>query len=302
MSLERELYSFRVSHAVDMFVDFEVEELAKEEEYDTELKKSVSRHLKDNAEGTFLWVALARKMLEGILPCDVRLALKRFPPGLDPIYERMMKQVECSEAVKDCKCIITSAVLAQRPLHLKELGAIADLRMELREDQLSLKKQVQRCGSFLTIREGIVYLVHQSAKDFFTAGKGASIISLNHQEEHGKFAYRSLDLMSSILQEDICGLRKPGASSEEAHKMFSQSRFMHIGYACCYWVDHLAAHVTDDNRNQLSFFDKGEKVKIFLQKHLLHWLEVLSVLGKVSKGVLMFKGLRSLTDVSLLMG
>ena len=39
---------------------------------------------------------------------------------------------------------------------------------------------------------------------------------------------------------------------------------------------------------------------MFLQEHLLHWLEVLSVLGKVSEGVLMFERLQLLVDVSLL--
>ena len=39
---------------------------------------------------------------------------------------------------------------------------------------------------------------------------------------------------------------------------------------------------------------------MFLQEHLLHWLEVLSVLLKVSEGVLMLKHLQSLIDVSLL--
>ena len=165
----------------------------------------------------------------------------------------------------------------------------------------------------------------------------------------------------------------------EAQQRFSQSRFTHLEYACCYWVDHLAKHLTDSSRNnhnqpslfgtggevmvflwkyllywlevlsllgtsrdkhnqsrvfnnrgevkiffwkhllhwlevssllgtsrdkhdQLNFFDNRGKAKVFLQEHLLHWLEVLSVLGKVSEGALMFNRLKSINDVSLLMG
>ena len=102
-----------------------------------------------------------------------------------------------SDDVKNCKCIIVSAILAHRPLHLKELAVITDLPEKLRKDLPSLKKLVRR-GSFLTIQEGTVYFVHQSAKDYFTEGKGSSIVS-SHQEEHGKIAYRSLDLMSRVL-------------------------------------------------------------------------------------------------------
>ena len=209
-----------------------------------------------------------------------------------------------SEDVKFCKCIIVSAILARRPLHLKELGAIADLPKGLWED-LSLLEEleglVQLCGSFPTIREGIVYVVHQSAKDFFTAGNGSNMISSSHQEEHGKIAYRSSDLMSNTLREDMCDVRKPGTSVAEAYRKFSQSRFMHVEYACCHWVDHLTDSSRDEH-DQLGPFNNGEKVKTFLWNHLLHWSEVLSILRKVSEGVQMFKGLQLLTDVSLPIG
>ena len=164
------------------------------------------------------------------------------------------------------------------------------------------------------------------------------MISSSHQEEHAKIAYRSLDLMSNTLREDICDLQKPGTSVAEAHRKFSQSRFTHVGYACCYWVDHLAASREnhDQLHDQLSYWDNGGKVKmffrkqfhrldvlsllrtsrdkhnqssifdngkaeVFLQKHLLHWLEVLSLLGKMSEGILAIQRLKSLIDVSLLM-
>ena len=208
-----------------------------------------------------------------------------------------MNQIECLENLNDvkiCKCIIILVILAYQPLHLKELGAIADSREELS----SLEELVQLCGSFLTIREDMVYLVHQSAKGFFTTGKASSIISSSRQEGHGKTAYRSLDLMLNTLREDMCDLQKPGTSVAEAYRKFRQSHFTHVGYACCYWVDHLT-DASRDEHDQLSPFNNGERVKMFLQEHL-HWLEILSVLGKVSKGVIMLKHLQLLIDVSLL--
>ena len=297
-----------VSRAVDSYIDIKVQELEQKNRYTPKLKEKVRIYLKENAEGTFLWVALACKVLQTLSPRKVVLTRDELPQGLDSIYERMMGQIlglKNSEDIKFCKCIIIAAIFAHRPLQLKELGAIADLPKELWEDLLSLEELVQICGSFLTIQKGTVYLVHQSAKDFFTTGNGSSIIPSGCQEEHGKIAYRSLDLMSHTLREDMCDLQKPGISVIEAQKKFSQSRFTHVGYACCYWVDHLAAHLTDascDTGNQLGFFGNGGKVRVFLWKHLLHWLEVMSLLGKVSEGVLMFKRLQLLIDVSLLTG
>ena len=305
LNVSLEINSSYVSRAVEHFVNIKIEELARKKIYTEELKKTVINHLKKNAEGTFLWVALACKMLQKILTRKVLSTLEEFPPGLDPIYERMMGQIlgmEDSEDVEICKCIIVAVILARRPLHLKELGAIADPSKKLWEDLSSLEELVQLCGSFLTIREDIVYFVHQSAKDFFTTGKGQNIVPSGRQE-HGKIAYRSLDLMSNTLRKDMCGLQKPGAIVAEAHKRFSRSRFTHVEYACCYWVDHLAECLTDASRDEydrLRPFNNGEKVKMFLQGHLLHWLEVLSVSGKVSEGVLMLEHLQSLINVSLL--
>ena len=302
LKVSLELNSSCVSRAVDHFIDNKVQELAQKKKYTAELKEKISTYLKKNAEGTFLWVALACKMLQTLSPRKVLSTLEQFPRGLDSIYERMMGQIldlDDSDDVEICKRILISAVLARRPLHLNELGAIANLSTKLWEDPSSLEELVQLCGSFLTIREDIVYLVHQSAKDFFSTGNGSSIIS-SHQEEHGKIACRSLDLMSNTLREDVCELQKPGTSVAEAHKKFSQSRFTHVGYACCYWVDHLtdASHGEHD---QSSPFDHGEKVEMFFGNHLLHWLEVLSILGKVSEGILMLKSLKSLINVRFLL-
>ena len=239
-------------------------------------------------------------MLEKALPYKVLSTLEKVPRGLDSTYARMISQIQDSEDSDDfmiCKSILILAVLAYQLLHLRESGAIADLAKKLWEDLPSLEGLVPRCGSFLTVQKGRVSHVHQSAKDYFTTGKGSSIILSSYQEEHGKIAYRSLDLMSNVLREreDTCDLQKPGTFVAEAYKRFSQSRFTHVEYACCHWVDHLTGS-SRNWHNQLSPLNNGEIVNVFLRNHLLHWLEVLSLLGKVSEGVLMFKHLQLITN------
>ena len=55
-----------------------------------------------------------------------------------------------------------------------------------------------------------------------------------------------------------------------------------IGYACCFWIDHLcAAALNAINGEEALLVDVGE-IHRFLQQHFLHWLESLSLLGKVS--------------------
>src|SRR5690349_21168921 len=63
-----------------------------------------------------------------------------------------------------------------------------------------------------------------------------------------------------------------------------------LQYACHYWVQHLqrsGARVADDCQ-----------VHKFLQKHLLHWLEALSLMRKTSEGVLAITSLESMVTVS----
>jgi hypothetical protein len=58
-----------------------------------------------------------------------------------------------------------------------------------------------------------------------------------------------------------------------------------IGYSCVFWVDHLCKA---DHRNELS--DDGA-IFDFLREHFLHWLESLSLINKLSDGVLSIRKL-----------
>ena len=222
--------------------------------------------------------------------------LERFPAGLEPLYARMMKSVrrdedEDEDEVELREGVLRTVTLARRPLDLTELGILAGFEKELNSNVQYLRELVESCGSFLTIRGHIVYFVHQSAKDFFTTGKGSTIFPLGQQSAHVRLAYRSLAQISEHLKRDICGLERPDASAQDV-----EERVLHrclprpVQYACCYWVHHLQGCP-----DVLS--DSGP-VYTFLKVHLLHWLEALSLLQRTSDGVLMMKQLREWVQVS----
>jgi hypothetical protein len=62
-------------------------------------------------------------------------------------------------------------------------------------------------------------------------------------------------------------------------------------YACRYWVDHL-------QRGEIGLCDDNGRVHKFLRQHFLHWLEALSLMRKMSEGVLMITALQSMLTVS----
>lgn len=63
-----------------------------------------------------------------------------------------------------------------------------------------------------------------------------------------------------------------------------------LTYACSYWVQHVVS-----GEEQIK--DDGA-VLHFLQKHMLHWMEALSWLGKTSDVIHNIAALRSVIDVS----
>jgi hypothetical protein len=95
----------------------------------------------------------------------------------------------------------------------------------------------------------------------------------------------------NILREDICGLGSPGVSRAEIPATVIDSCVPRdVRYACLYWVFHIqrsGIRLTDEHR-----------VYTFLTQHLLHWLEALSLLGKLSESIYMVQGLQDLAVVS----
>jgi len=63
----------------------------------------------------------------------------------------------------------------------------------------------------------------------------------------------------------------------------------HIRYACQYWVHHLKQSGGQIHDN--------DTVHEFLKQHFLHWLEVLSIMGKISETIGLIDTLQTLVQV-----
>ncbi|KAF2621070.1 Pfs, NACHT and WD domain protein [Macroventuria anomochaeta] len=285
-----EVQASYVSRAVATFVTYKVQRLAIVQRYDTRLQAEVQQQLRDKAEGTFLWVSLVCKELEKVPLYRTQEVLQALPPGLDPLYDRMMGQVLGQDArtVGYCRSILRTITLVFRPLQLSELAATAGLPRDQFSDEQAVADLAGRCGSFLTVREGVVSFIHLSARDYFTLGSGKQIVDGTLVEDHRWLTERLLEAMSSTLRRDMCGLQKPGARIQEAISQVPNSSLPQIAYACEYWVKHIWAGRQDCK----DLVADGGKVYSFFQKHLLHWLEAMSLLQKMPKAVLALQQLQ----------
>ena len=160
MSLSLELNAESVSTGVSIFIRHKVLQLAKQKDYDGKMQDAVLDYLSLNANNTFLWVALLCQNLENTPRRKTLEKLNRFPPGLDSLYERMIQQICNSDDADLCKRILASIAIIYRPVTIKELTSLTKMPEDMVDDLESLREVISLCGSFLTVRQDIIYFVH----------------------------------------------------------------------------------------------------------------------------------------------
>ena len=320
MRLSLELNAQSVGSAVKVYIDYKLSELAKryQKDYATsktpkikeklqEVLDKVAEELHIKAEGTFLWVALVWKQIEGRGADKLLKQVQDMPHGLDSIYGQMMLQVDKMDDAADCKRVLLTMINTYRPIHLSELLTLAEL------PEIAIHQNIVRHCGLLSITEDddIVYFVHQSAKDYLINDERSDILSgylINDKrsdilskifphgqaEGHRMILSQSLKAMSTTLQRDVYILQHPGVSITEV-KVPNPDPLFSIRYACIYWIDHLDKITS--GHDKVGLCDNGI-IDVFLRKHFLHWLEALSLLKSISHGVLAIAKLIDLLRVS----
>jgi hypothetical protein len=150
--------------------------------------------------------------------------------------------------------------------------------------------------SILDIPEGHaqpIRLHHPSFRDFLLDQSRCtdSKFLVDKKEAHQMLADHCIRLMSTALKQDICGVGAPGTLVTDIQSSrVEQCLPPEVQYACLYWVQHL------EKCDGQSY----DNVHQFLQTHLLHWLEALSWMRKISEGILAIISLGSIASVSLL--
>ncbi|KAG4427767.1 hypothetical protein IFR05_016752, partial [Cadophora sp. M221] len=289
--LSLELNREHVSRAVEIFIAFRVSQLPLLAD-DSTLQEMVRRGIYAKAAGTFLWVALVLKELVLVESWDVLEVLDEIPSGLKSLYHRMIQQIDQLQR-KDpefCRCVLSTMILAYRPLLLDELAALSGLPERISKSHDYVARVVRQCGSFLTIRGGTVFFIHQSAKDYLSEETQDKFFPDGSRAYHHMIFKRSLQVMSLVLERDVYNLKAPGITIDQVKKPDLDPLAI-AGYSCLYWVDHLLECQKNDTVKDLK--DSGS-VNKYLHKYFLYWLEALSLLKSVSEGVIIVQKLEDL--------
>ncbi|KAL1888571.1 hypothetical protein Cpir12675_006116 [Ceratocystis pirilliformis] len=199
VKIQLEINQSSVSAAINFYIKLKVKQLAHKKKYDDDMKMSVLQHLHSNAHGTFLWVALN--------------TLKLLPPGLDPLYQRILEHILKSKDAYLYQDILAQVLIVYRPITLDELHILVEALEDLKKEDL--KHLLTSCGSFLTVHNDVVSFVHQSARDYFVGKAADKIIPSGIHDQHQQACLRSLEILGEKLKRDIYGLQAPGCFIDE---------------------------------------------------------------------------------------
>jgi nucleoside phosphorylase len=287
-----ELNESSVSAAVQAYIKHKVQELTEKKGYDIATQQAVEQHLILNAHGTFLWVALVCQEL-GDPKVRKRHTLSKlktlYPPGLDALYQRMMENIRDSLDAEVCRQILAMVSVVYRPITLAELSQLLDSHDDYENDDLW--DIIGFCGSFLTIRDNVIYLIHQSAKDFLLDKASDQILASGIGYQHYTIFSRSLEVLTKALQRDMYDLRFPGFPIELVSRPNSD-QLAPVAYSCIYWIDHFSDSECLQALAPKERPQSEDYITKFFEGRYLYWLEALSLLRGMSNGLLAIQKLK----------
>ncbi|RKL16690.1 Vegetative incompatibility protein HET-E-1 [Fusarium oxysporum] len=285
--LHLELNHASISNAVLKFVDSKVDRL--NSTYDRPNRERIRKHLLDNANDTFLWVALVCQELEkpGVKNYHSSSILHHFPAGLNELYERMISDINDRD-MDWCRAILAVIAVALRPLSLQELAAADGSLTEWVQDKETLWSLVTSCGSLLTIRGDTVYVVHQSVNDFLRSTP--KILHSGIAQQQLSIFLNSIKVMQNMLHRNVYELKDNCALIDDI-AVPPAAPLTIAGYACIYWVDHFCEWLLAEDQHRNILCDT--MITQFLENKYLYWLEAMSLLRCTSEAI---KAMKRLED------
>ncbi|KAH8800337.1 hypothetical protein F5884DRAFT_891236 [Xylogone sp. PMI_703] len=270
---------------VNAYIDHKLSTLEDRDGYDKDCLSQISIEIRHRALNTFLWVALVFRELDTVDGWYALEVIQNIPPGLLELYDHMITKIENGKMndPQYCKNILGVATLVYRPLSLSELAVLAGLPPKVNPQTI-----VDKCGSFLTIKEQTVFLIHQSAKDYLEANYASRLQPTGAIQGHINISKRSIDAMSK-LRVNMYDIPYSGCPSGDI-KPPNPDPLVAIRYSCIFWIDHLC-EFDNQSSNRGEELPEYEAAFTFFKEHLLHWLESLSLIRTLSAGVVSIKKL-----------
>lgn len=194
------------------------------------------------------------------------------------------------QLIEEYRTVLGTIILLESPLSLNALATLLGVQKHFLHIRLNSLYSILDVPHHETTP---IRLFHISLRDFLLNAdtRERSPLWIDQKEINQKLTSRCLDIMQQKLKKNICNLHSYGV---ERTTINSQSMSNHLPpelqYSCRYWIHRLAR--SRYPRSQI------DCIVAFLDVHLLHSVEVMSILGIVSEVLGNIRTLQSVTQVS----
>lgn len=297
-----------IDHDIFLFLEYNLRLIGQENYMDASWPGAgVISTLVRSAGGLFIWAATACRFIRDGLFADERLctlleggasAAIATPEGhLNGMYITVLQNsMHVSHNAQEKEKfysmlgdILGSIVASFSPLSVESLSRLLLIPKQ------RIDRMLKDLHAILDIPEDQsrpLRLHHPSFREFLLDKErcGDPNFWVEEKQAHRKLAASCVRLMSASLKQDICGVGAPGALVADVERgRVDQCLPAEIQYACLYWIQHL-------QKSDIQLCD-DDQVHQFLKEHLLHWLEALGWMMKVSEGIHAVVSLESMTAV-----
>jgi hypothetical protein len=298
-----------VDHDITLFLKYKFLRISQEEDLDDDWPGAEAiGSLVWKASGLFIWAATAYRFISEGLIVEERLrillegdnyhGLPTPEAHLDSIYITVLQaSVQENYSAQErqqhytiLRDVLGSTVILFSPLSVNALSSV--LLFQKRRVNRMLR-DLHAILAIPTDNGQPLRLHHPSFRDFLLSkGRCGDAFWVDEKSIHEKLARCCLELMSasSGLRQDMCNLLNPGVLRTEIdEETVDRNLLPELQYACRYWVDHL-------ERSGRSIEDRDVTHR-FLERHLLHWLEAMSLINETSLCVRLVARLQGLAKV-----
>lgn len=227
--------------------------------------------LTERASGLFVWAATAWKFIDGYDPLKRMDIILRGHSGsdaegaLDALYRTALESAgswDDHDFTTDFTAIIGVVLVVRRPLSCQTIDRLLSL-----PEERSCTYAISHLGCVLQ-QDPTVRLLHPSFGDFLSSRARCSrdVWHFDTSKHNHGLALHCMQLLDGTLCRNMCNL---SLSTDPWTATLSDD----VVYASMYWIDHICA-VEQDTPSIVAAMDS------FLQQHLMHWLEAMSVMRR----------------------
>jgi hypothetical protein len=199
--------------------------------------------------------------------------------GLDRMYLNILQSAvplgSVHEIVVRFQKVVGTIVILERPLALESLALFLGMKVGTLKTTLAYLHSIIVPGS----NEQAPQVYHKSFPDFITDKSRCTNAQLyvSPEEQHAQVAGHCFKVMIQGLHKNMLGLhgQQIYCSNNEILRLKEIKFPEELVYACMYWATHLSK-AGDKGKEDLI-----KQLHTFTFTHLLHWMELLSLVGKL---------------------